>query len=204
MKDTRTILASTKARGLVLEIVSPRRCCLLWICLSVAIVGCAAPKQATKSMAPRFSAASPTQDYQASWIGLYEGETDLHQLKVDRRHEDLDFALNIEYADPNIIVTGWVRHDADEQFSPEGAEDWSFSFAAPVDDPLEISGSFTGPGPRGDRDSVECSLSRAGHIIRGNIRSFRISEADGLPLHSADFSFKVMLSDVEPKRLHSR
>ena len=171
---------------------------LLWMWVSVVAGGCAGPQQTTTAptlVVPRFSATSPAQSYHTSWIGFYEGRTDLH--------EDGDLALNIDYVSPNIVVTGWLQHGDSEFDSLKSAGD-IFSFTAPADDPLEISGSFPVRGPQSTYERVECSLSRAGDIINGSVRAFKTGDPEEPLPPEADFTFEVMLKEAEPKAFDSR
>ena len=175
------------------------RRCLLWMWVSAVAGGCAGPKQTTTAptlVVPRFSATSPAQSYHTSWIGFYEGKTDLH--------EDGDLALNIEYVHPNVVVTGWVQHGDRVLGSSQGTEETSFSFATRAQDPLKISGSFPGYGSQSNYARVECSLSRAGDVINGSVRAFEPRDPEDLLLPEADFTFEVMLKNAEPKSFDSR
>ena len=175
------------------------RRCLLWMWVSVVAGGCAGPKQTTTAptlVVPRFSATSPVHSNHTSWIGFYEGKTDLH--------EDGDFALNIEYVHPHVVVTGWVQHGDRVLGLSEGTGETSFSFATLAQDPLKISGNFPGYGPQSNYERVECSLSRAGDIINGSVRAFKTRDPEDPLLPEVDFTFEVMLSHAEPRSFDSR
>ena len=168
--------------------------------LVVASVGCAGSKP-SKIEAPRFSASAPVQAYHAIWVGLYEGTADASLLAVDRRVKDGEFTLNIEYVHPHIVITGWLENGSYDAIE-DGLPATQFVFAAPADDPLRISGRFSGFYP--DSEDIVCSLHRAEHTISGIVRSYKKGGSDpDAPLRpTAKFEFEVALQSAEPKFLH--